>query len=208
MSNKKIIGTVLGVVAFIALIAGATFAWLTVNATVTNSYTGTTKTFVITYAKGNDIGTVSNGILQLKDPTPAQVTTGMATVTASKTANDAPASHFKLTFNISTNTFVSNSVIYAACKSTDCPSTALATVTSSSITCATGVTCGKITGGSLTAIDVLDDTTTFNTDSAVSTTSYNVYFWIDSELLSNDDMNVTNGAQIGGNISASAIQVG
>ena len=36
MDRKKLIGTIIGVIFFVALIAGATFAWLTFNANVTN----------------------------------------------------------------------------------------------------------------------------------------------------------------------------
>lgn len=204
MDNKKLIGTILGVIAFVALIAGATFAWLTVTATVSNQYTAKSKNFIINYTRVADI----SSLLQLKNPTASQVTSGATTVKASKTANDAPASSFKLTFNMTKNTFATDSVIYAVCKSTDCPTTALATVTASNITCGTGVTCGKITHGSTDAVEILNDTTTFNTDAAVSEVTYNIYFWIDSEILSDADMNVTGGAQINGNVSASATQVG
>lgn len=207
MDNKKLIGTIVGVIGFVALIAGATFAWLSVTATVNNQFVGGTKNFIINYGKGTDIGTSTNKVLQLRNPTKSQVTTGKTTVTAAKTERDAPASHFILTLNLTTNTFVTDSVIYAACKTSACPTTALATVAANgTITCGTGVTCGKITHGSKTAINVYDDTTTFNTDAAVDSTSYDVYLWIDSVLLSNEDMNAS--ASIAGNISASATQVG
>lgn len=207
MDNKKLIGTILGVVAFVALIAGATFAWLSVTATVNNQFVGNTKNFIINYGKGTDIGTSTNKVLQLRNPTKSQVTTGKTTVTAEKTDRDAPASHFILTLNLTANSFVTDSVIYAACKTSSCPTTALATVAANgTITCGTNVTCGKITHGSLEAINVYDDTTTFNTDAAVNSTSYDVYLWIDSLLLSNDDMDAS--ASIAGNISASAVQVG
>lgn len=45
MDKKKLIGTIIGVTMFAALIAGATFAWLTFSATITNgSYNTGTKT--------------------------------------------------------------------------------------------------------------------------------------------------------------------
>ena len=59
MNKQKLIGTIIGVIFFVALIAGATFAWLTFNATVTNgAYNGTTQNFVINYTKGKDIDSV------------------------------------------------------------------------------------------------------------------------------------------------------
>ena len=54
MDTKKTIGAVIGVVAFIALIAGATFAWFTASATVTNAtYNGTACSYSLTVTGGN-----------------------------------------------------------------------------------------------------------------------------------------------------------
>ena len=204
MNSKKLIGAILGIIAFVALIAGATFAWLSVTANVTNQYNGTTKNFIINYTRTGDI----SNLQQLSNPTKSQFTTsnGKSIVKASKTANSAPSRNFQLIFNITQNTFVTNSVIYAVCKSTECPSTSLATVTPSSITCGGNVSCGKVLAGSLQPVTMLIDESTFLTDSAVSEVTYEIYFWIDSNIISNADMNVSGGAQINGNISASATQ--
>ena len=54
MDTKKTIGAVVGVIAFIALIAGATFAWFTVSAAVTNAtYNGTVCSYSLTVTGGN-----------------------------------------------------------------------------------------------------------------------------------------------------------
>jgi len=54
MDTKKTIGAVIGVIAFIALIAGATFAWFTASATVTNAtYNGTACSYALTVTGGN-----------------------------------------------------------------------------------------------------------------------------------------------------------
>lgn len=54
MDTKKTIGAVVGVIAFIALIAGATFAWFTASATVTNAtYNGTVCSYSLTVTGGN-----------------------------------------------------------------------------------------------------------------------------------------------------------
>lgn len=54
MDTKKTIGAVVGVIAFIALIAGATFAWFTASATVTNAtYNGTACSYSLTVTGGN-----------------------------------------------------------------------------------------------------------------------------------------------------------
>lgn len=54
MDTKKTIGAVIGVIAFVALIAGATFAWFTASATVTNAtYNGTACSYALTVTGGN-----------------------------------------------------------------------------------------------------------------------------------------------------------
>ena len=54
MNTKKTIGAVIGVIAFVALIAGATFAWFTASAAVTNAtYNGTTCSYALTVTGGN-----------------------------------------------------------------------------------------------------------------------------------------------------------
>lgn len=215
MNTKKLIGAIIGVVAFAALIAGATFAWLSSTANITNSvFTGTTKNFIISY---NGSASVS-GFKQIASgsATTAAITSSAsagvagdawAAVTASKTDNDAPASSFKVKLAISTNTFTTNAITWAICKG-NCPTgVALATVTGGSATCGSGVTnCGTIAAGSQTEVILYDDTTTFNTDNAVSQTTYNVYFWLDDATLSNTDAEA--GASFSGYIHAEATQAG
>lgn len=68
MNTKKIIGTIIGVILFIALIAGATFAWLTFG-TILNEEglnTGTSMNFLVDYTKGtaiNDIPIVDSNLV-------------------------------------------------------------------------------------------------------------------------------------------------
>ena len=215
MDTKKLIGTIVGVAVFAALIAGATFAWLSATANVTNSvFTGTSKNFIISYqgsASVSDFRQIASG-----SATTAAITSAAsagvagdawAAVTASKTANDAPASSFKVKLAIDTNTFTTNAITWALCQG-NCPTgIALATVSGGSAACGTGVTrCGTIPAGSKTEVVLYDDTTTFNTDSAVSNTTYNVYFWLDNDTLSNTDAEA--GASFAGYIHADATQAG
>ena len=59
MDKKKLIGTIIGVVAFGALIAGATYAWLTYNATITNgNYLLSSMNFSVVYTKGTAVSAV------------------------------------------------------------------------------------------------------------------------------------------------------
>ena len=56
MEKKKLIGIIVGVIAFIALIGGATFAWFTYNITLNNAgYNFTSSNFSIVYDKGSNI---------------------------------------------------------------------------------------------------------------------------------------------------------
>lgn len=57
MNTKKLIGTILGVILFAALIAGATFAWLSGDVTVVNSQTLNTlvTNFVVDYTTGSTV---------------------------------------------------------------------------------------------------------------------------------------------------------
>lgn len=54
MNKEKIIGTIIGVILFISLIAGITYAYLNWNSDKIN-YKGSSKCFDIYYAKGTDI---------------------------------------------------------------------------------------------------------------------------------------------------------
>ena len=54
MNKKKMLGAIIGIIAFIALVAGATYAWITNGLGVSNGiYNVATKNFVINFTKGN-----------------------------------------------------------------------------------------------------------------------------------------------------------
>ena len=58
-NKKKLIGTIIGVTLFAILVAGATYAWLTFNLSVTNgNYVAGTKNFVINYGGGTAIANI------------------------------------------------------------------------------------------------------------------------------------------------------
>lgn len=214
MDTKKLIGTIIGVVAFAALIAGATYAWLSVNATVNNTVfnNATSKNFTFTYAGSNTIGGFKQ--LTIANSTKANITSaesastsgdGWAAVTASKGANTPKAGIFRLKLNITTNTITTNSIVYAVCKG-DCPETALVTaISGTTATCNTNsavVACGVVPALSKTAINLYDDTTTFNVNGTVNTTTYNIYFWLNSATVANEDLSKS----FVGSISAHASQ--
>lgn len=210
MDKRKLIGTIIGVIMFAALIAGATFAWFTIAATTTNgNYTASTKNFIINYTGGTSISkvivtdnaTIAN-ITQETDV--AETDDGWLAVSASKTANSAKASSFVVKMHVTSNALTTKAVTWAICKGA-CPTNVkLATVSNGTATCGTGVTnCGTIAAGATnTDITLFNDTSTFNTDSAVSATTYNVYVWVDAATTVNADL----GKAFSGYIHASATQ--
>ena len=190
MNIKKLIGTIIGVAAFAALIAGATFAWISATATINGAvFSDISKEFIIDYSKSNDVSgfkEIRNGyatIASITSATSANETgDAWAAVTASKRATVAPANSFKIKLKVNENSFTTKAVAWALCQN-DCPSnTVLATISSGTATCGQGVTnCGTIIQQNNQDILLYDDTITFNTDAAVGTTTYNIYFWIDSD---------------------------
>lgn len=220
MDKRKFIGTIIGVIMFAALIAGATFAWFTLTANVTNgNYTASTKNFIINYGKGTEVGNV----VVTDNATTATIATapsandedddpsndemfkdGWLAVSAAKTANSAKASSFMVKMHVNSNGLTTKAVTWAICKG-DCPTNvALATVSNGTATCGTGVTnCGTVdAGASNTDITLFNDTSTFNTDDAVSEQTYNVYVWVDAATTTNTDL----GKTFSGYIHASATQ--
>lgn len=217
MDKKKLIGTIIGVTMFAALIAGATFAWLSISASVGTPVfnNATSRNFIINYA--GDTALNAN-LTQIKSggATTSAITSaasaavagdGWAAVTASKTANSAKASSFKVQASLTTNTMTTNSIGYAVCKGACSTTTVLATFsgtgTGVTATCGTGITaCGTIPAGTTGTVTLYNDTSTFNTVSAVSTTTYNVYFWANADTITNGDL----GKKITGYVFAEATQ--
>ena len=183
MDKKKLIGTIVGVIAFAALIAGATYAWLSNNLTVTNGvYNLKASNFVINYTNGTAItnvpilatGSASDAAsLTVKaglatGSTPGTLTIYLNTVTAS-TASELLGGPIK----------------YSWCKGT-CSGTAFADHTKT-LASADTPQVAVITNEALT-------TTTQNT--------YNIYFWLDGAAVGDSQL----GKTYTGYISASATQ--
>ena len=187
MDKKKLIGTIIGVTAFAALIAGATYAWLTYNATITNgNYLLGSMNFSVVYTKG----TAVNAVPILTNPTATEVTNGGGhlAVQASKASGSAPGDlTIKLVTNNTTNTTLlsKNALKYAACVGT-CQAADLSQETYKGTVSATG---------ELNIISTTPLTT--------SPTTYNIYFWLDSASVDTTIVDAT----YSGYISASATQV-
>lgn len=179
MDKKKLIGTIIGVTLFAALIAGATYAFMTFTATVTNAtYNATSMNFIVDYTKGTDI----NNLKQLKTATPSTATS--LVVKAKKHAGSPNGNiTIKLT-STSTGTLTTGGIVnYVLCKG------ACSSFTADNV---------KKTG-TVTATSTVDLITEALSDTEVS---YYVYFWLDANKITNDHLNQT----YSGNINASATQ--
>ena len=206
MDKKKFIGTIVGVIFFVALIAGATFAWLTFNASVTNgNYAGSTLNFTYNYTTGTDV-TKINTLTATPARNAITAGTGYVALTASKPAGSAKASKFDLILKKTTNEIgVSNVVKYAVCKSatpTDCNNSASTAIPSSTNT--TWVALGTISTGT-TDQTLYSDTSSFAAEGA-ATANYYVYFWINGDAIITGNQNQVVGKSFAGYIYAKSEQ--
>lgn len=178
MDKKKLIGTIIGVTLFAALIAGATFAFLTFTANVTNAtYNGNTMNFLVDYTKGTDITDAP----QLTTATP---TTAKSLVVKAAKHTGSPNGEVTIKLNTtSDNTLTTGGIVnYAICKGA----------------CTTDFSAAK-KKGTITATGTID-----LYKEALSTTavSYYIYFWLDASKIANEHINQT----YSGNITATATQ--
>ena len=164
MSTKKLIGTIIGVIAFAALISGATFAWLTYAVNVTGgTYNGASTNFVVNYTKGTDISDVPI----LTSPTVSTARSLVVSANKTSTSVDGMLS-IKLTTTSSDILTTSGAIKYKACQGK----------------------CADLTSnvGTVTASGTVE---IFSGALQSSATSYYVYFWIDAETFSNDHVGKT-----------------
>lgn len=164
MSNKKLIGTIIGVIAFAVLISGATFAWLTYAVNVTGgTYNGASTNFVVNYTKGTDISDVPI----LTSPTVSTARSLVVSANKTSTSVDGTLS-IKLTTTSSDILTTSGAIKYKACQGE----------------------CADLTSnvGTVTASETVE---IFSGALQSSATSYYVYFWIDAATFSNDHVGKT-----------------
>ena len=176
MDNKKLIGSIVGVTAFIALIAGATLAWLNFSATVTNGSKSTgTMNFSVAYTKGTAISTAPNIVAA-----PTTSNTTHLDVKANKVAGSVDGT-LKIHLVTTTNQMASGTLNYAVCAGT-CTSTDLTQATSK----------GVIASGT-------SDVIIYSGDLSATSTTYNIYLWLDPSK-------IEGGKQYAGYINATANQ--
>lgn len=174
MDKRKLIGTIVGVIMFAALIVGATYAWLTFTANVTNSTAnGTTLKYIVNYGKGNDISDMPilvNGTTS----TAAEVT-----LTAQRPQGSI-ADNIKI--YISTNASASDDVLSTsgAIKYVICETACNASFEGNTINSLTTESTVEIFSGTL------EGTTTSSTN---KTHTYKIYFWLDAATITNSHLN-------------------
>ena len=158
MDTKKLIGTIVGVIAFAALIAGATFAYLTLTVNVTNGvYNAKSMHFLVDYTKGTDISA-----MPAVNPSPSTSNTTVLTVQAGLASGSTPGTMtIYLNTTAASNTYITGGYLnYSWCEGT-CSGTDFndhkgAVSATGRTTIATGITLSS------------------------TVKDYNIYFWTDS----------------------------
>lgn len=199
MNKKKLIGTIIGVIMFGLLMAGATYAWLSFNATVVNAkYNTHTVNYWVNYTKGTDLSD-----MPILSSTATPSNTLSATITAVKPTGSL-VDHLNIHLTTSTDNILTKDsdddddgkylINYALCEGT----------------CSESFTSAVATG--YIDQDFYDNATTKTIDiytdhydtalTANATFTYTMYFWIDAEELENRHLNLT----YSGYIHASANQ--
>lgn len=174
MDKKKLIGTIIGVTMFAVLIVGATYAWLSFTANVTNATAnGTTLKYTVNYVKGNTI----NELPILVTPTTSNA--AHVTLTAQRpTGSIADNIKIYLTTTSTTTLTTSGAVKYVICEGS-----CNANFTGNTIGSVTATSTVNIYSGSLPSNN--------------STVTYNVYFWVDAALITNEHLKNNNNKYAG-----------
>ena len=159
---------------------GATFAWLTFTANVTNGiYNASTMNFMVDYTKGTDVGDVpvlEGTVFLSSDITPL-------TVTAKKTSGSADGilsiKLYTATDEGSTAIAAAEILNYAVCVENAC------------VTIENAETYIDTSNGTTGVVDSTGDIVIYSGALQSTDTDYNIYLWIDSESLTNEQTGLT-----------------
>lgn len=207
MDKKKFIGTIVGVIFFVALIAGATFAWLTFNASVTNgNYAGSTLNFTYNYTTGTDVTEPPKILTATPARNAITAGAGYVALNVSKPDGTAKASKFDLILNKTTNDIGDSNVFrYAVCKSTTAAncnnsvSTAIPSTTNN-----TWVALGTISTGTGNQT-LYSDTDSFSGEGA-RTANYYIYLWVNGDAITSSNQTKVIDKEFAGYIYATSQQ--
>lgn len=196
-NKRKLIGTIIGVIFFVILIAGATFAWLTYTANVNNGvYNTTTMNFLVNYQGGTDISNLPMYSGDVSASTFSAASISPITVQASKQNLDGTL-YLKLHTADDTG---SNSIAAAGCiRYAVCVGTACSGASTTAFSQITGVSTGLIDSADF---DTNRDIVIYEGPLTSTTTNYNIYLWIDNELITNSEI----GQTYSGYVHAFAVQ--
>lgn len=184
MKSAKILGTILGIVLFIGIVAGFTYAFITWTSNKEN-YTGGSGCFDILYVKGADIGSDQSHatLMPSTSYSGGLSATVKMSIDSKCTTNGKGKIYLETLANTSSNLYRSGLLNYQVLKN--------GTVTDIK---------GSITSAGKIEIDVGNLT---KASSSSSATSYQIYVWIDNNLVENSDAY----SSYYGRISAEAMQV-
>lgn len=219
MNTKKLIGMIIGVALFAALIAGATFAWLTYTAVVQNaSKTITTRNFTFTSPTGTDITKFPTIANQPARNNTFSAGNGYVVLALSKAADTPYASSVKIVLSKTTNGItLANALRYAVCRSATASqcnnsvSTAIPSTANNSNWVVTNNAVGLGTGDQVlwedtaSAIGTSSTSSPFKSTGAAST-SYYVYFWLDPAIITTANSSQVMGKEFLGHIYFEATQ--
>ena len=227
MDKKKLIGTIIGVTLFAALIAGATFAFLSFTANVTNSIYGVnTMNFLVDYTQGTHINglpqrigsstrsSTASSFTDIGDVTPSNVS---RLVVTAKKHNNSVDGHLSIKFTTTSSDILTTDglVNWIICRDTNV-SDAKDNTCENNFDNATNW--GKISasgeiimvndaalangkkGNATQTSETSSNNTYLISDTGVT---YFVYFWLDSRGIANQHINKT----FTGYIHSSATQI-
>ena len=188
LDKKKLIGTIVGVVAFVALVASATYAWLTATANITNGTLNTgSRNFVINYSKGTDLSNLP-----------------MLTVTSGSAVASSGASSLTVKAGLASSNNPPGNLSLTLVTTSDVPGVVTAGALKYAVKVGSGTITEPQTVTSNNQVLVLSGTNT-TTQRISSTTQTNivVYVWLDSELVTGSMV----GKAYSGYIKATASQL-
>jgi len=183
MNNKpKVIGIIIGIIGFIVLLSGATYAWLTWRS---NSITiaGSSECFDINYTITREIGT-------LQEPAKLRYFTSYNRDNMNQVVADPLYAEVALSINPSCTNMTGTGTIYLTTDSNGTSSAILGgglyyTLTGVTNNVETVITSGAITTNEITLKNDINVTTTSGS------TVYRVYVWINGEVADNTYVNTT-----------------
>lgn len=188
MDKKRLIGTIIGVIMFAALIVSATYAWLSFTANVVNvTHQGTTLDYWLDFKKGNDLSDMPILI------SPTTSNTASLVLTAKRPKGSIADNITIYLTTTSTNSLsASGAVKYAICEnecSSDFSNTTIRGVVKTGETDQTvSIFTGELSG------------TTNSSNNPEH--KYYIYFWLDAETMNNSLL----GQEFNGYIHAESTQ--